>query len=86
MNKQETEKYQAIRSELEKLIIKKLDSIKERVLTSSKGTINENIQILTLVSDELDDVLLNWETSELDIPLYFRGGVNFEEDDDDDDY
>jgi hypothetical protein len=61
MDNSQIEKYQAVRKELETTILKKLDAIKVKILTYSDGTVRENIQILTMVTDELDDVLLNWE-------------------------
>lgn len=53
--------YLAIKKELEKSIISKLDKIKRQVLTNTKGTMSQDIQILVSVNDELDDILLNWE-------------------------
>lgn len=79
MSPADIDKYRAVRRELESLILKKLEAIKEKVLTHAEGTVGENIQILTMVSDELDDVLLNWEPSAL-------GTSPIEWHDDDDDY
>ena len=58
MDNSQIEKYQAVRKELETTILKKLDAIKVKILTYSDGTVRENIQILTMVTDELD-VLIN---------------------------
>ena len=55
------EKYSILKIELENEIFLKLKKIEEKVLTQSTGIITKDIQILTLASEELDDVLLNWE-------------------------
>ena len=78
MKKEELEKYNALRRELESLILKKVDAIKEKTLTHSFETLGENIQVLTIVSDELDDILLNWEPS----PFAQRSFLDLDEDDD----
>lgn len=65
LEKEQIAKYQAAKKELETLILKKLDAVKEKVLTHNYETLGENIQVLVMVSDELDDVLMNWEVSML---------------------
>lgn len=47
--------------ELENEVLKKLEAIKTRVLTKTSGDITQDLQVLTMASDELDDVLLNWD-------------------------
>lgn len=47
--------------ELENEVLKKLDAIKTRVLTKTSGNLVQDLQVLTMASDELDDVLLNWD-------------------------
>lgn len=82
MDNSQIEKYQAVRKELETTILKKLDAIKVKILTYSDGTVRENIQILTMVTDELDDVLLNWE----DAGIRTMSSPGFINDDFDDQY
>ena len=60
-------KSQAIRKELETAILLKLGQIKEKILIHSYKTIGEEIQTLSIVHDDLDDVLLNWEISSISI-------------------
>ena len=60
-------KSQAIRKELETAILLKLGQIKEKILIHSYKTIGEEIQPLSIVHDDLDDVLLNWEISSISI-------------------
>ena len=60
-------KSQAIRKELETTILSKLEQIKEKILTHNYKTIGEEIQTLSIVHDDLDDVLLNWEISSISI-------------------
>lgn len=89
MDKSQIEKYQAVRKELETTILKKLDAIKEKMLTHTEGTVRENIQILTMVTDELDDVLLNWEASgirTISSPGFLNDDFDDQYDDEEDDY
>lgn len=65
IDKAQLAKYQAAKQELESTIFKKLEAIKDRVANHAYETIGENLQVLVMVSDELDDVLLNWEVSVL---------------------
>jgi hypothetical protein len=59
---EETKKYLKIRTELEKLALESLEKIKTKVqeLPSDKDQRLADIQRLTNVVDELDDVLYNW--------------------------
>ena len=56
----------AVRIELESEIFEKLKQIKENVLTKGDPKTMLYVQQLSLVNDELTDVLLNWEPSFLD--------------------
>jgi hypothetical protein len=62
---EETKKYLKIRAELEKLALESLEKIKTKVqeLPSDKDQRLADIQRLTNVVDELDDVLYNWNPS-----------------------
>ena len=51
------------RLSLEAEILKKLDAIRNKVLTSKSINDLKDVQLLAIVSDELDDVLLNWQIS-----------------------
>jgi hypothetical protein len=77
-----SEKYKKITKELENQILLKLKAIETKLLTEAVDPLI-NIQILTLVTDELDDVLLNWET-----PAIRRVHSEYFDDDllDEDDY
>ena len=71
--------------ELEKEILGKLKAIEEKVLTSKLDEPLENLQVLLMVNDELDDVLLNWQTSQLGVRQF--GDDHFDDlDDQDDDF
>lgn len=66
---------EAIKEELKSSIIKKADAIKERILLGRGSQQSDYLQILLMVDDELDDVLLNWESESL-------SAVSFDDDDD----
>jgi len=59
-------KLQAIRKELEKTALQKVSAIQDKILTHKSEFPVEDIQILTIVNDELDDILLNWELNGID--------------------
>ena len=50
-----------VAKELEKEILDKLNQIKENVLTKNIPDAFQRIEILAMVSDELSDVILNWD-------------------------
>lgn len=52
-----------VRLKLEKEILKKLESIREKVLTVKSTSEMKDAQLLIIVNDELDDVLMNWQIS-----------------------
>ena len=59
-----------VKSELEKDILNKIDSIKTKILTGEgPDDLFTKIEMLTMVSDELSDVLLNWSDRILDSGL-----------------
>ena len=71
MNKDEIAKYQAaLINELTTSILKKVAEIKEKVDLGTGSTRSDYLQILTMVDDDLDDVLLNWETQAYTSRLY----------------
>jgi hypothetical protein len=55
------EELNIVTKELEKDILNKLNQIKEAVLTKKIPDAFQNLEILAMVSDELSDVLLNWD-------------------------
>jgi|688.fasta_scaffold319429_3 hypothetical protein len=57
-------------------ILRKLDSIRDQVMTHREKLQPEEVQTLVMVNDELDDVLLNWKMAG---PL---GVLSFDEPDD----
>lgn len=70
-------KTEAVVEELRSSILKKTEAIKERILLSRGAQQSDYLQILLMVDDELDDVLLNWESESL-------SAISFDDDDDDD--
>lgn len=69
-----------LRDSLTKEIQQKLKKIELNVLTKNTEDIQKDIQILIMVTDELDDVLLNWTEGPI-------GAISFQNpasDDDDD--
>lgn len=68
----------SLKSELISRIDQKLNWIKEKS-TADSGNLKKDIQILLMVSDELDDVLLNWEEP----PILSIGSNDFDFDEDD---
>lgn len=73
---------------LETLILAKLDKIKTNVITWTSGNDLADARILSMVSDELDDVLLNWvhlgTLGEIPSSLMKDDLIDDDEDDDDD--
>jgi len=72
---QDDKKTEAIIEELRSSIIKKVDAIKERIQLNRGSQQSDYLQILLMVDDELDDVLLNWESESL-------SAISFDDDDD----
>lgn len=63
MNRKKVDNYQvALIKELNESILKKVSDIREKITLSTGSTRSDYLQILTMVDDDLDDVLLNWET------------------------
>lgn len=59
-----------VKRELEKDIISKIDLIKEKVMIGEgPSDLFTKIEMLTMISDELSDVLLNWSDRILDSGL-----------------
>jgi hypothetical protein len=69
-------KTEAVIEELRSSILKKTEAIKERILLSRGAQQPDYLQILLMIDDELDDVLLNWESESL-------SAISFDDDDDD---
>ena len=67
--------------EIEKEILSKLKAIEEKVLTNKLEEATENLQVLLMVNDELDDVLLNWQTGQIGVRQF--GDDHFDDLDDD---
>lgn len=59
----DTQRYIALKKELEAKVFEKLKLIEERVLTKTSGSHAKDVHVLIMVNDELEDVLLNWEDS-----------------------
>jgi hypothetical protein len=56
---------ESIKEKLKASIIQKADAIKDKILLSKGSQDSDYLQILIMVDDELDDVLLNWESEAL---------------------
>jgi hypothetical protein len=62
MNEKETIAASAVmRDEIKSLILKKIDAIREKVVLETGSHKDSYLQMLLMVSEDLDDVLLNWE-------------------------
>jgi hypothetical protein len=81
MDNKELENAILLRKELEETIIKKLESIKNNVINNKLNIIGSDIQMLMMVSDELDDILLNWNIDSIPV---IESNHYFDEDDDED--
>lgn len=75
----------ALKKELHSSIIKKLSIIREKILNEEGPAGNTYIQMLMNINDDCDDLLLNWETSELDLDKYKVPGKEDEDEYDDED-
>jgi hypothetical protein len=75
----------ALKKELHSDIIKKLSTIRENILDEKGPAGNAYIQMLININDDCDDLLLNWETSELDLEKYKVPGQEDDEEDYDED-
>jgi hypothetical protein len=71
--------------EVESEVLKKLEAIKVRVLTKTSGDLAQDLQILTMASDELDDVLLNWDFPTIGAVPFAPGSRSLESEDSFDD-
>jgi hypothetical protein len=87
MNKAEISKLQtALVSELSESILKKVKEIEEKIILGTGSNRGDYLQVLTMVDDDLDDVLLNWETQAYTSRLFMSEDEmldNFLEDDED---
>ena len=83
---QESPEIKIALKEIENEVLKKLEAIKTRVLTKSSGQAIQDLQVLTMASDELDDVLLNWDFPTLgSVPSAPTGDLDDFDDDEFDD-
>jgi hypothetical protein len=67
---------EAVKEELKKSILTKVEAIKERIILGRGSQQSDYLQILLMIDDELDDVLLNWESESL-------SAISFDDDDED---
>jgi hypothetical protein len=59
-----------VKKELEKDILNKIEKIEEKVISGEgPNDIFTRIEMLTMISDELSDVLLNWDDRVIDSGL-----------------
>lgn len=68
--------------ELSSSILKKIDEIKEKMILQTCSDQHDYLQILAMVDDDLDDVLLNWETSTYTSRLYMSEDDMLSDEDD----
>ena len=57
---------QRVRKEIERDILNKLEQIKENVLTKEHPDSLVHIEMMSIINDELSDVLLNWDPRVID--------------------
>ena len=76
----DSQRYVALKKELENSVFEKLKLIEEKILTKTSGSHSKDVQVLIMVNDELDDVLLNWEDS-----IILPTGLSSDSFDDEDD-
>lgn len=74
----------ALKKELTDSIIKKIDQIRENVITGKGSDKLSYFQTLISIDEELDDVLLNWEYSPISPRLSFQEQYDLDDDEDDD--
>jgi hypothetical protein len=67
---------ESVKEKLKASIIQKADAIKDKILLSKGSQDSDYLQILIMVDDELDDVLLNWESEAI-------SAISFGDDDED---
>ena len=67
---------------LEKEALKKIEQIKEQILTGGGKSDVEHTQIMMMVIDELDDVLLNWKEGSFNV-ISFKNPISDDFEDDD---
>lgn len=72
----------ALYTELKESILKKVEEIKEKIVLQIGSDKHDYLQVLTMVDDDLDDVLLNWETSAFTSRLYMSEDDMLEDIDD----
>lgn len=77
----DSQRYVALKKELETSVFEKLKLIEEKILTKTSGSHSKDVQVLIMVNDELDDVLLNWEDSII-LPTSLSSD-SFDDDEDD---
>jgi hypothetical protein len=77
----DSQRYVALKKELENSVFEKLKLIEEKILTKTSGSHSKDVQVLIMVNDELDDVLLNWEDSII-LPTSLSSD-SFDDDEDD---
>lgn len=77
----DSQRYVALKKELENSVFEKLKLIEEKILTKTSGSHSKDVQVLIMVNDELDDVLLNWEDSII-LPTGLSSDPFDDEDDD----
>lgn len=73
----------ALRKELTESIIKKIDQIRENIITGKGSDNSSYFQMLISIDEELDDVLLNWEYSSINPRLSFQEQYDLDDEDDD---
>ena len=76
----------ALKKELKDSIYKKLADVKSRIDSEVGPEGSAYLQMLINVNDELDDVLLNWETNAIDLDIYSINRGSKDELDDDGEY
>ncbi len=73
----------ALKKEVSDSILKKLEVIKQNIILEKGSDRSSYYQMLLDISEELDDVLLNWEYSPINSRLSFPDSVDLDDEDDD---
>ena len=56
-----TKEQEILKKELKSQVLKQLEAIQKNISSEKNSSSPEYFQMLMLISDDLDDILLNWE-------------------------
>lgn len=73
---------EALRQELSSSILKKIDLLRDKIVSGERSKEASYLQTLINIDDELEDVLLNFENNEIDLDIYSINRADSDLDDD----